>query len=193
MTKLRLTAAMRPDHLLDLSVYGDTGPHYLGGSLPRRAGPRPKLMPRTLPQRQVPDSPRRSPQSPAARASINQLVGAVAASRPDALEVRPSHTEGRSTDGLYARRDLATLNPVARDGVLDHEIGHAHPSDGSLHLWLSDRDAREVIEKGWGVRFCLTFVNRGWVMAYAPTNPDEVKVIESIMRAAASYVCGQEI
>lgn len=203
MTKLRVKALLANDDLLDTSVYDKTsGPFHLT-QLPRRGSPRPRLMPRILPQRQVPDRVL----STASRARLHDLVNTLAAARPDVLEVKPSHTEGKTTEGLYARRNSDSdgddgsssssnnpaLNPLARDKILDHEIGHAHPSDDSLHVWLSDRDAAEVVEKGWGQRFCLPFVNRGWVMVYAPRNMDEVDVVESILKAAAQYITGVKI
>ncbi|KAK6204164.1 hypothetical protein LQW54_008398 [Pestalotiopsis sp. IQ-011] len=189
MTKLRVKALLANDDLLDTSVYRrSSGPKYLT-SLPKRGSPRPRLMPRILPQRQVPDRVL----STASRARLHDMVNALAAERPDVLEVRPSHTEGKTTDGLYARAGRPELNPIARDKILDHEIGHAHPSDDSLHVWISDRDAIEVVEKGWGQRFCLPFVEKGWVMVYAPRNMDEVEVVESILRAAAQYITGVKI
>lgn len=189
MTKLRVKALLANDDLLDTSVYSRSlGPQYLT-SLPTRGSPRPRLMPRILPQRQVPDRVL----STASRARLHDIVNALAAERPDVLEVRPSHTEGKTTDGLYARAGRPELNPIARDKILDHEIGHAHPSDDSLHVWISDRDAVEVVEKGWGQRFCLPFVEKGWVMVYAPRNMEEVEVVESILRAAAQYITGVKI
>lgn len=189
MTKLRVKALLANDDLLDTSVYSrSSGPKYLA-SLPKRGSPRPRLMPRILPQRQVPDRVL----STASRARLHDMVNALAAERPDVLEVRPSHTEGKTTDGLYARAGRPELNPIATDKILDHEIGHAHPSDDSLHVWISDRDAIEVVEKGWGQRFCLPFVEKGWVMVYAPRNMEEVEVVESILRAAAQYITGVKI
>ncbi|ETS82033.1 hypothetical protein PFICI_07035 [Pestalotiopsis fici W106-1] len=189
MTKLRVKALLANDDLLDTSVYDrSSGPLHLT-ELPTRGVPRPKLMPRILPQRQVPDRVL----STASRARLHDMVTVLAAEHPDLLEVKPSHTEGKTTDGLYAKRDVSSLNPVARDKILDHEIGHAHPSDDSLHVWLSDRDAIEVVEKGWGQRFCLPFVNRGWVMVYAPRNMEEVEVVESILKAAVQYLTGVKV
>jgi hypothetical protein len=111
----------------------------------------------------------------------------------DLLELKPSHTEGKSTDGLYARKGLDKLNPVARDRILDHEIAHAHPAENSLHVWLSDVDARKVIESGWGQRFPLTFVASGWTMVYAPRNGAELEVVEVIVKAGVAWITGVEI
>ncbi|KAK6070841.1 hypothetical protein SCUP515_08242 [Seiridium cupressi] len=188
MTKLRIKALLSHEDLLDTSVYEISGPAYLEG-LPERSGPRPKIMPRILPQRQVPDNVL----STASQTRLHGIVTSLAAAHPDIFEVKPSHTEGKTTEGLYARRDLKTLNPIARDNILDHEIGHAHPADDSLHVWLSDRDAAEVVEKAWGQRFCLPFVKRGWVMVYAPRNLEEVEIVENIVKAAATFITGVEM
>ncbi|KAI1859300.1 uncharacterized protein JN550_012109 [Neoarthrinium moseri] len=188
ITKLRVNALLRGDDLLDTSVLSRSGPGYLV-NLPRRSGSRPKLMPRILPQRQVPEQML----STASRTQLHALVTSIAASRPDLFEIKPSHTEGKTTEGLYARKDVETLNPIARDPVLDHEIAHSHPAEDSLHVWLSDRDAIDVIEKGWGQRFCLPFVKSGWTMVYAPRNLEEVQVVESIVKAGASFITGTEV
>jgi hypothetical protein len=117
----------------------------------------------------------------------------IASLHPNLVEIKPSHTEGKSTDGLYALKDIDTLNPLAKDKILDHEIAHAHPADNSLHVWLSDPDARSVIEAGWGLRFPLTFVKSGWIMVYAPRDEAELAVVESIVRASVGWITGVSI
>lgn len=117
----------------------------------------------------------------------------LANARPDLFEVKLSHTEGKTTDGLYARTDVKTLNPIAKDKVLNHEIAHAHPAENSLHVWLSEPDARKVIEAEWGQRFPLTFVNRGWTMVYAPRNDEELEIVERIVKAGAEWIVGAAV
>ncbi|PYI00067.1 hypothetical protein BO71DRAFT_312606 [Aspergillus ellipticus CBS 707.79] len=187
MTRIRLKHALSTNNLLDASHLDQAGPSYLPAeSLPIRSGPRPTLMTRILPQRQRPE-----PIGPATHARLSSLVRDLAAAYPHLLEIKPSRTEGGSTDGLYARSELESLNPVA--GVLKGEIAHVHPQENSLHVWLSERDAREVVEKGWGVRFPpLSGVPRGWVMVYAPRGEGEMDVVEGIVRAAVRWVVGVE-
>jgi len=188
MTKIRISHALSSNDLLDPSPLSQTGPSYLESPLPARAGPRPKIMSRIMPQRQRPEHI-----EPATRIRLQSLMQKLAMSHPELVEVKLSHTEGKSTDGLYAREDLPTLNPIAKDRILNHEIAHAHPAENSLHVWLSDQDARKVIEAGWGQRFPLTFVKSGWTMVYAPHNDAELAVVESIVKAGVAFITGVSI
>ncbi|RAL12526.1 uncharacterized protein BO97DRAFT_58943 [Aspergillus homomorphus CBS 101889] len=186
MSKLRAKHAMSKNNLRDASPLQQTGPSYLPtGTLPLRSGPQPRMMPRILPQRQYPE-----PIDPSVQARLRSLVHDLATAHPELFDILPSHTEGRTTDGLYARRNLPTLNPLAGDRILSYEIAHTHPAENSLHVWLSDVDAREVIEKGWGQRFPLPAVPQGWVMVYAPRDEGEMDIVEWIVRAAARWVTG---
>lgn len=140
-------------------------------------------MPRILPQRQVPE-----PIDPSTREHVMSLVHRLADEHPDILEIKPSVTEGRTADGLYVRKDNAKVNSIVRsDRTLDFEIAHAHPADHSLHVWLSDLDARKVIEARWGQRFCLPMVQSGWTMVYAPRNSKELEVVEHIVKASVQW------
>ncbi|OJJ98134.1 hypothetical protein ASPACDRAFT_1858145 [Aspergillus aculeatus ATCC 16872] len=187
MSKLRARRALtKNNNLRDPAPLQKTGPSYLPtGTLPLRSGPRPRMMPRTLPQRQYPE-----PIDPSVQARLRALVRDLATAHPELFDLMPSHTEGRTTDGLYARRNLPTLNPLAGDRILSYEIAHMHPAENSLHVWLSDVDAREVIEKGWGQRFPLPAVPQGWVMVYAPRDEGEMDIVEGVVRAAARWVTG---
>jgi Family of unknown function (DUF5519) len=158
------------------------------GALAPRTGPRPAIISRTMPQRQRPEKI-----DPQARARLQSMMRTLAAAHPELLECKLSKTEGRTTDAIYAKPDLATLNPQARNPILDHEIAHAHPADNSLHVWLSDPDARTVIEAGWGMRFPLKFVNSGWTMVYAPRTGEEVEIVEKIVQAGIAWITGVEV
>ncbi|KAK0649152.1 hypothetical protein B0T16DRAFT_456590 [Cercophora newfieldiana] len=189
MTKFRIGHLLAGPDLLDPSPHPTTGPSYLRAPLPPRAGGRARIMPRIMPQRQVPE-----PIDPATRTRLLGLVRRLAAEHPGVLETKLSHTEGRSTDGLYALEGVPTLNAEAReDKLLAREIAHAHPADNSLHVWLSGPDARKVIEAGWGQRFPLPFVRSGWTMVYAPRNDLELEVVERIVKAGVAWVAGVEV
>src|SRR5271170_4136118 len=188
MTKFRLNRLMSSDDLCDPSPLKTDGPRYLKTGLKRREGSRPKILSWTMPPRQ-----RREKGDPQTRQRLQSMMQTLAEKHPELLEVRLSKTEGRTTDAIYARPDLEKLNPQAKDPILQHEIAHAHPSDNSLHVWLSDPDARAVIEAGWGQRFPLTFVRSGWTMVYAPREEAEMNVVERIVRAGVGWVTGVEI
>ncbi|KAK4452229.1 hypothetical protein QBC34DRAFT_447247 [Podospora aff. communis PSN243] len=188
MTKFRLNHLLFGPNLLDPAPHF-AGPAYLRGPLRPRFGPRPRIMPRIMPQRQVPE-----PIDAATRDKLQTLVHRLAAEHPNLLETKPSHTEGKSTDGLYALETVPTLNRLAReDQMLKREIAHAHPADNSLHVWLSGPDARKVMEAGWGQRFPLQFVRSGWTMVYAPRNEEELEVVEEIVRAGVAWVTGVQV
>jgi len=189
MSKFRFGHLLAGPDLLDPSPHANTGPSYLDAPLPARAGGRARIMARIMPQRQVPE-----PIDPDTRTRLLGLVRRLANEFPDLLESKPSHTEGRSTDGLYVLAEVPTLNAEAReDKVLAREVAHAHPADNSLHVWLSGLDARNVMEAGWGQRFPLPFVRSGWTMVYAPRNDDEMDVVEKIVKAGIAWVAGVEL
>ena len=188
MTKLRVNAILHPDDLTDPSPLSKDGPQYLKSPLPKREGKRPKPMPRIMPQRQRPEAI-----DAKAKEKLQSMVRRLGEEHPDLLVVKPSKTEGGTTDAIYAKPDLQSLNPIAKDKILDHEIAHAHPAENSLHVWVSDLDAREIISSGWGERFPLKFVKSGWTMVYAPRNEEEVEVVERIVKAAIAWITGQEV
>ncbi|PYI02349.1 hypothetical protein BO78DRAFT_268049, partial [Aspergillus sclerotiicarbonarius CBS 121057] len=191
MTKLRLRHFFSSNNLLDASSLQQTGPSYLPSApLPPRPGPRPHINPRILPQRQRPE-----PIPPATLSRLHSLIPDLASAHPDLFELKPSQTEGKTADGLYARGDLDTLNSVAREtAILAREIAHVHPEENSLHVWLSERDAKSVVEGGWGMRFPpLGGVPPGWVLVYAPRDEGGMDVVESIVKAAVGWVTGVRV
>lgn len=192
MTKFRINRMLLfgRDDLNDASRLSSEGAKYLdAASIPAREGARPSIMARTMPQRQV--SYKRGSVSPEVEERVQSMMARFAAQHPTLLELRPSKTEGGSTDAIYGVPSLPTLNERAKtDKLLTSEIAHAHPSEGSLHVWLSQADAKTVVEKGWGMRFPLAFVDKGWVMVYSPRTVAEVEVVEKIVQAGISWITG---
>ena len=127
--------------------------------------------------------------------TLSSIIPNIASSRPDLFEIRPSDAEGGSTDALHARPNNPKLNPVAHKPfyTIDKEIAHVHTQDRSLHVWLSDADAKVVIEKGWGERFVVKFAPSGYVMVYAPRNEDELNVVRNIVKAGDIWFAGSEL
>lgn len=195
MTKIRFNRLLLfgKDDLADPSPLSSAGPCHLdANAIPTRKGSRPGAMARTMPQRQVPLDPRTV--QPGVEDRVKDMMATLAAKHPSVLELRPSKTEGGSTDAIYAKPTLDTLNDRAKNNkMLGTEIAHAHPSEGSLHVWLSEADAKIVVEKGWGLRFPLAFIDKGWAMVYAPRTMAEVDVVERIVKAGIAWIAGVEV
>ena len=183
MTLCRIIFAYHVPRQTNPQTLSNDGPSFLK-DIPVRAGGRPRLMPRTLPQRQRPE-----PIEPSTKVELMSLMRRMASQRPDILETRPSLTEGRTADGLYVRKNYDKVNPiVAANRALKYEIGHAHPTESSLHIFLSEADARKIIEARWGQRFCLPHAHlRGWTMIYAPRNEAELALVEEFVKASVRW------
>jgi hypothetical protein len=74
------------------------------------------------------------------------------------------------------------------------EIAHMHASDGSLHVNLTPKDAKLVLERGWGQRHPLSgrVLYLGLVMIYAPRGEQELEVVEKITRASVRFMLGEK-
>jgi hypothetical protein len=86
------------------------------------------------------------------QARLHGLPRKLCSQYSDLLRLDLSHTEGKSSDGIYARDGLPRRNVSATDRILQDEIAHVHPAENSLHVWLSQADARKVVSTGWGER-----------------------------------------
>ncbi|KAJ5432096.1 uncharacterized protein N7458_011252 [Penicillium daleae] len=161
----------------------------LDDELPTRQGPSVRILFPPLPHRQAPEQLSGNLQN-----KLHALIPALGLARPDLFEIRASQTEGGTTSALYARAENPKLNPVARKPfyTLDKEIAHIHPEDNSLHVWLSEADAKAVIEKGWGERFVVSLAPNGFVMVYAPRSEDELRTVECIVKGAAKWISGAD-
>lgn len=63
-------------------------------------------------------------------------------------------------------------------------------------MTLSLADAKEVIEKGWGLRHKLSgpFIPVGYLMLYAPRDEEEVEVLGRVLRAGIAFMSdGKEV
>lgn len=191
ITKFRLLRAMSSDRLTDVSKLPRDGLSYLKQPLPKRQGPPPHIISRTLPQRQDP-----APLSGDVWKRLHAVPSLYVQKYPDSLILDKSITEGRSTDAIYARPDLPGRKNATHDPILGDEIAHVHPAENSLHVWLTKVDTRKVVEAGWGQRFPLAslgMVDEGWTFVYAPRSMEEVDVVEQIVRAGIGHLTGQEV
>lgn len=200
MTKIRFARLLSRDNLRDPSPLNAHGESYLKISLPKRPEvDRPRVQSRTMPQRQHPTQP---PLSAEVKERIHSLCKNLAAQYPNLLTLAPSVVEGYSADAIYALPSLPNRPASASDKILKNEIAHAHHAEDSLHVWLSEADARQVVESGWGERFPLAaeplkLLHPGLSFVYAPRGGEgamgDVEVIEEIVKAGVRYVTGGEV
>ena len=191
INKFRVLRAWSGDDLKDASRLPTDGPSYLKVQLPKRRGPAPRIIARTLPQRQYPE-----PLDPAVVERLHNLPHKYVDSHGHLLTLDKSFTEGYSADAIYARPELPGRKHGAQDRILGHELAHVHPSENSLHVWLTKADARKVIEAGWGERFPLSalgMTDDGWTFVYAPRSMEDVDVIETIVKAAIGHLTAEHI
>lgn len=191
MSRYRIRCAWSGDDLTDASRLHKDGVSHIQGTLPLRQHPRPHLMPRTLPQRQHPQSLGRE-----ASERLHALPSKYATLHPELLTLDKSIIEGRSTDAIFARTELPGRRKAVHDAILGDEIAHVHPQDNSLHIWLTQADARKVVEAGWGQRFPLSSLgicDEGFIFVYAPRSMEDVDIIEQIVKAGIANLTGVEI
>ncbi|KAI9659522.1 MAG: hypothetical protein M1821_001781 [Bathelium mastoideum] len=191
ITKFRIRRALSGDDLKDASRLSPKGQSYIDHNLPQRQGSPPKIISRTLPQRQYPAS-----LDPAIYKRLHDLPHKYAEKHPDLLILDKSITEGRSTDAIYAKPGLPSRSSGAKDKILGDEIAHVHPAENSLHVWLTEADAKKVVEVGWGERFPLSslgMVHNGWTFLYAPRSMKDVDVIEEVVKAGIGNLTGQKV
>lgn len=153
--------------------------------LPRRAGERPRVGPHPVPHRQL------TQHAPArVLAALDQAFADMVAAEPDRLVFAKSHFEKHNA-AVTLRADAS-----AGGGAANLEIGHIHPSDGSMHMILAPADADLVITRRWGERHGLAGVAFGlpltYMLIYAPRNAAEVEVAARILAAAVRFVEGRE-
>lgn len=103
-----------------------------------------------------------------------------------------SKTEGGTGSAIYVKSDVKSINPVAH--MIFYEVAHVHPSENSLHVYVSPQDAKLVMKRGWGQRFPVTWLAPpSWIMVYAPRTEEEVEVVREIVRAAVCFAVGMNI
>jgi 2,4-diketo-3-deoxy-L-fuconate hydrolase len=155
--------------------------------LPKRKGQRPTIAPYAIPHRQTDqhnDSTIRNTQL--------KLIESYAGNSKYQLSYKRSFFE-RHNNALFVKDSIKgnpTVMPITRA-----EIGHVHPTDGSMHMILSPSDAIIVIESGWGELHGLagqTFapgrqLAPGYMMIYAPRTEKELDVSKRILEAAIHY------
>ncbi|KAI8658407.1 hypothetical protein NCS55_01116900 [Fusarium keratoplasticum] len=120
----------------------------------------------------------------------NEFLESLVASSPSQLKIAQSFAEGRGP-ALFIASD-GPLHPVA--WWARKEITHMHASDGSMHLNLAPKDAKLVLERGWGQRHPLSgrMLYTGLLMIYAPRGEEELEVVKRITKASIRFMLGEE-
>lgn len=198
------------DDVLSTSVYTNpktieqygslANKRFIVGDLKQRAGEAPKVPNFIAPQRQngqASNEKIRAVSSPHTNLFPNpnipqlqkQLFNQIATSNPNIINIRTSILEKRG-EAFFLNPSIP-LQPWAKR--THGEIAHIHiEAEGSSHVTLSLADAKEVMEKGWGVRHRLSgpFIPVGYLLLYAPRDEEEVEVLGRILRAGVGFMSG---
>lgn len=151
-------------------------------NLPKRNGAKPTIAPFAVPHRQMDQH-----NDTLIRNLQKKIFDAQVADKASDLVYKTSYLE-RNNAGIFLR-DSAAGNPTIV-AVSHAEVGHIHPSDGSMHIILSPSDTKEVIEKGWGELHGLAGEGRAaktYMMIYAPRNEMELEITKKILLAGVKY------
>ncbi|OJZ83017.1 hypothetical protein ASPFODRAFT_73516 [Aspergillus luchuensis CBS 106.47] len=191
--------ALSPSGSVWTGDYPSIGAHEYILALPPRHGER-ALLGGIAPHRQLTQHP-----APTMKVHVQRLFDNVVKQNSTLLETKLSlyerHNPALFVHPAYRAQSGARLPETV--SVSRGEIGHMHP-DISVHLYVSPADARVLIEKGWAERHRLArqvpFLGRQhlyniagtYLMIYGPRNADEVAVLATILRAAVSFMTGQE-
>jgi hypothetical protein len=188
-TLQRLNQQLRnPLDLTQLAArMGQTGDLSTLKNLPKRVGTRPAIAPFAIPHRQLDQH-----NATAIREKQQAVFGEVVARNRALVHFRKSYFE-RHNEAVFLN-DSARGNPTVVP-TTHAEVGHLHPTDGSMHFSLSPSDTREVIEKGWGELHGLagqvykpaSQLPATYLMVYAPRSEAELAVTKRILEAAILY------
>ncbi|KAF9768481.1 hypothetical protein IL306_014240 [Fusarium sp. DS 682] len=153
--------------------------------VPVREAPRPTIGKWTAPVRQLTDMAKQPLID-----RYQSFLSSLASESPSKLKIATSLAERRGP-ALFVASDKPSHPIAKRTGG---EIGHMHGSDGSMHVNLAPKDAKLILEKGWGQRHPLsgTVLYLGNVMVYAPRNEDELEVVKKITRAGVKFMLGEK-
>ncbi|MEP7109757.1 MAG: fumarylacetoacetate hydrolase family protein [Ferruginibacter sp.] len=155
--------------------------------LPAREGPKPTIAPFAVPHRQTDQH-----NDTITRNKQKQIFDAQVADPNFNLVFKMSVFE-RHNSAIFLK-DSSSGNSTATP--LTHaEIGHIHPTDGSMHMILSPSDTKTVIESGWGELHGLAGqggeMAKTYMMIYSPRNAMELEITRKILEAAVKYAALQ--
>lgn len=168
------------------------------GKLPLRSGANPAMGPHVVPQRQISQLP-----DDEIKRQLREVFYAFARKNANLLKLAPSRLE-RHTDAIFLADSVFSSSPTPEAIRMKGEICHIHGSnDHSVHVVVSPRDAKEIIETGWGQRHGFSGwelaakVTRGaidlpaeYLFIYAPRNQEEVEVVMELVKASVRFITG---
>jgi len=73
---------------------------------------------------------------------------------------------------------------------------HPHPDNGSMHVQLTAKDAREVIETGWGEDHFLVTQGKlpeGLIMVFSPRDDAELDAVKTIVSRSYEFATGTNL
>lgn len=150
--------------------------------LPNRKGTKPVIAPFVIPHRQSDQH-----NDTLIRNLQKKIFDDQVSDKNFNLVYKMSYLE-RNSPGIFIK-DSATGNQTVLP-ISHAEVGHIHPTDGSMHMILSPSDTKEVIAKGWGELHSLAGQDRianTYMMIYSPRDKSELEVIKKILVAAIQY------
>lgn len=152
------------------------------GSLVHRAGPRPRVAPHPIPQRQL------DQHAPTMlRGKLDALFTDTVARHDRRVHFKLSHFEKHTPAVTLCHPECGHVYALSTQG----EIGHIHPSDGSMHMILSPSDTRQAIEAGWGERHALAGrlgLPQTYLFVYSPRDEVELATTQTLLEAAISFM-----
>ena len=116
------------------------------------------------------------------------MFDAKVAAQGEALTYALSHFEKRNQAITLRCPACGHADAQASHG----EIAHIHPSDGSMHMILSVRDANAAIRAGWAERHGLAGIVLGlpatYMLVYAPRDEGDLIAIDRMLVAAIAHM-----
>lgn len=73
---------------------------------------------------------------------------------------------------------------------------HPHPDNGSMHVKLSAKDAKAVVDAGWGEDHYLVTQGHyppGLIMVFSPRDDAELDVVKQIVAQSYTFATGKKI
>ena len=183
MTRLRLQKHADPadPHALDPVLGSDADCPYLGALL-RRSGPRPRVAPHPIPQRQLDQHA-----GTAMRQRLEAAFEDAVRSGADLLHFKKSFFEKHCPAVTLKDPRCGHAFALASQG----EIAHIHASDGSMHMILSPSDAAAAMRAGWGERHALAGslgLPATYLFVYPPRDEVELEVVRALLDAAIGHM-----